>query len=64
LRQANVLDGTHEPAARNQHAKAMPPHLVELAMEGVIIFDESRLAFVMGIFLERLARRRGQGQVN
>jgi hypothetical protein len=63
-RQANVSDDTHEPTARNQHAKAMLPHLVELVMKGVIIFDESKLAFVMGVFLERPVRRRGQSQVN
>jgi hypothetical protein len=38
--QADVPDDAHEPAAGNQHAKAMLPHLVELIMEGVIIFHE------------------------
>jgi len=62
--QADVPDDAHEPAAGNQHAIAMLPYLVELVMEGVIIFDEPKLAFVAGIFLERPVRRRGQGQVD
>ena len=63
-RQANVPDDAHEPAAGNQHAKAMLPHLVELAMKGVIAFDEPQLALAMGVFLERPVRGRGQGQVD
>jgi hypothetical protein len=62
--QADVPDDAHEPAAGNQHAKAMLPYLVELVMEGVIIFDEPKLAFAAGIFLERPVRRRGQDQVD
>jgi hypothetical protein len=42
----------------------MSPHLVELVMEGVIIFDEPKLAFAVGIFLERPVGRRGQDQVD
>jgi hypothetical protein len=62
--QANIPDDAHEPAAGNQQAKAMSPHLVELVMEGVIIFDEPKLAFAVGIFLERPVGRRGQDQVD
>jgi hypothetical protein len=62
--QADVPDDAHEPAAGNQHAKAMLPYLVELVMEGVIIFHEPKLAFAVGIFLECPVRGRGQGQVD
>jgi hypothetical protein len=63
-RQADVPDDAHEPAARDQRAKAMLPHLVELVMEGVIIFYEPKLVFVRGIFFERPIRGRGQDQVD
>jgi hypothetical protein len=63
-RQANVPDDAHDPAAGNQHAKAMLLYLVELVMEGVIIFDEPELAFAAGIFLDRPVWRRGQDQVD
>jgi hypothetical protein len=62
--QADVPDDAHEPAAGNQQAKAMPPYLVELAMEGVIVFHEPELAFAAGIFLERPVRGRRQDQVD
>jgi hypothetical protein len=62
--QADIPDDAHEPAAGNQHAKAMLPYLVELVMEGVIIFDEPKLTFAVGIFLERPVWRRGQDQVD
>jgi hypothetical protein len=62
--QADVPDDDYEPAAGNQHTKAMLPYLVELVLEGVIIFHEPKLAFAAGIFLERPVRRRGQDQVD
>jgi hypothetical protein len=62
--QADIPDDAHDPATGNQHAKAMLPYLVELVMEGLIIFDEPELAFAAGIFLERPVRRRGQDQVD
>jgi len=49
-RQADIPDHAHESASGNQHAKAMPPHLVELVVKGVTIFDEPELAFMRGIF--------------
>jgi hypothetical protein len=62
--QADVPDDAHEPAASNQHAKAMLPYLAELVMEGVIVLDEPKLAFAAGVLLERPVRRRGQDQVD
>jgi hypothetical protein len=62
--QADVPDDAHEPAAGDQHAKAMLPYLVELVMEGDIVFDEPKLAFAAGIIFERPVRRRGQDQVD
>jgi hypothetical protein len=62
--QADVPDDTHQPAAGNQHTKAMLPYLVKLVMEGVIIFHEPKLAFAVGIFFKRPVRGRGQGQVD
>lgn len=38
-REANVTDDAHEAAARDERAEAMPPYLVELVMEGVIVLD-------------------------
>lgn len=63
-RQANVPDDAHQPAGGNQRAEAMPLHLVELVIEGAIIFDEPKLAFPAGIFLEGPVGRRSQGQVD
>ena len=63
-RQADIPDDAHQPAAGNQHAKAMIPHLVELIVEGVIIFDEGNLTFAVGIFLECPVGGRGQDQVD
>jgi hypothetical protein len=62
--QADVPDDAHQPAAGNQQAEAMLPYLVELAVEGVIVFHEPKLAFAAGVILESPVRRRGQDQVD
>jgi len=62
--QTNIPDNAHEPAAGNQNTKALVPYFVELIVEGVIISDEPKLAFAVGIFLERPVGGRGQDQVD
>jgi hypothetical protein len=62
--QADVPHDAHQPAAGDEDTEAVPPHLVELVVEGVIIFDVPKLAFGVGIFLERPVRRGGQDQVH
>jgi hypothetical protein len=62
--QANISHDADQAASRDQDSKNMLPHFVELIVKSVIIFDESKLAFVAGVLFKRPIGRRSKDQVD
>jgi hypothetical protein len=62
--QANISHYTDEATSGDKNSKSMLPHLVELIVKSVIIFDEPKLAFVAGILFECPIGRGGEDKVD
>jgi hypothetical protein len=54
-----VAHHADEPTARDKHAEAMPPHLVQFVVEGFVILDETKLALALRVLLQGPVGRRG-----
>jgi len=63
-RKANIAHDADHPTTWNEHAEAMPPHLVKLIMKPLVIFDKAELVGVRGVLFERPVRRRCDNQMD
>jgi hypothetical protein len=61
---ANISNHANHPAARNERAEAMTPDLVQFVVKSLVVFDETELAGVLGIFLEGPVGRGGDNKVD
>jgi hypothetical protein len=57
--EANVSDDAYQPPARNQNPEAVPPDLIQLVMEAVVVFNQTQLVGVRGILFKSPVRRGG-----
>jgi len=48
---AHIPDYADEPTARNKNPVAVPPNLIQLVVESLVLCDRPQLVFVGGIFL-------------
>ena len=48
---AHIPDYADKPTARNKNPEAVPPNLIQLIVESLVVCDKPELALVGGIFL-------------
>jgi hypothetical protein len=57
--EANVSDDAYQPPTGNQNPEAVPPDLIQLVVEAVVIFNQTQLVGIGGILLKSPVGRGG-----
>jgi hypothetical protein len=57
--EANVSDDAYQTPTRNQNPEGVPPDLIQLVMEAVVVFNQTQLVGIGGILFKSPVGRGG-----